>query len=121
MRSSDNSVPSLDFSYFTRGLAGGLPFSAKFYKQIRVSDPAAITPDQKKALAASVQGVATEIIAGLLTSFAREHNLKSVCLGGGIFQNALRRGFDRLALGRASKNGCRKRCLLGTLVPQPGH
>ncbi len=89
MRSSDDPVPSLDFSYFTRGLAGGLPFSAKFYKQIGVSDPAAITPDQKKALAASVQGAATEIIAGLLTSFAREHNLKSVCLGGGIFQNAL--------------------------------
>jgi len=89
MRSSDNPVPSLDFSYFTRGLAGGLPFSAKFYKQIGVSDPAAITPDQKKALAASVQGAATEIIAGLLRSFAREHNLKSVCLGGGIFQNAL--------------------------------
>lgn len=89
MRSSDDPVPSLDFSYFTRGLAGGLPFSAKFYKQIGVSDPAAITPDQKKALAASVQGAATEIIAGLLRSFAREHNLKSVCLGGGIFQNAL--------------------------------
>ncbi len=89
MRSSDDPVPSLDFSYFTRGLAGGLPFSAKFYKQIGVSDPAAITPDQKKALAASVQGAATEIIGGLLTSFAREHNLKSVCLGGGIFQNAL--------------------------------
>jgi carbamoyltransferase len=89
MRSSESALPSLDFSYFTRGLAGGLPFSAKFYKQIGVTDPAAITQDQKKTLAASVQAAATEIIADLVTSFARQNSLKDVCLGGGIFQNAL--------------------------------
>lgn len=89
MRSSDDVMPGLDFTYFTRGLAGGLPFSAKFYKQIGLSDPTKITTDHKKTLAASVQAAATEIIAGLVASFAKKQDLKNVCFGGGIFQNAL--------------------------------
>ena len=89
MRSSDGVMPVLDFTYFTRGLAGGLPFSAKFYREIGLSDPAQITTDHKKTLAASVQAAATEIISGLVASFAKKQNLKNVCFGGGIFQNAL--------------------------------
>jgi carbamoyltransferase len=89
MRSTDDVMPGLDFTCFTRGLAGGLPFSAKFYKQIGVSDSTQITTDHKKALAASVQAAATEIIAELVASFANKQGLKNVCFGGGIFQNAL--------------------------------
>ncbi len=90
LRSSDGVMPSLDFSFFTRGLAGGLPFSAKFYKQLGLpTEPEKITQDQKKAIAASLQAAVTEIIADLVTSFAKREGLKNICLGGGIFQNAL--------------------------------
>lgn len=89
LRGSSEVLPSLDFSYFTRGLAGGLPFSAKFYKQIGVTEPAGITQEQKKALAASIQAATAELIAGIIASFAKQQDVKNVCLGGGLFQNAL--------------------------------
>src|SRR5579863_10507651 len=90
LRSSDSVMPSLDFSFFTRGLAGGLPFSAKFYKQFELPvDLQKITQDQKKTLAASVQTAVTDIIADLVNTVAKREAVQNVCLGGGIFQNAL--------------------------------
>lgn len=90
LRNSSEPWPKLDFSFFTRGLAGGLPFSVKFYEQFGLpSDPAKITQDQKKVLAASMQQAVTEVIADLVTFVCKREGLQNVCLGGGLFQNAL--------------------------------
>jgi len=90
MRSSSGPLPHLDFSFFNRGLAGGLPFSPKFYKALGLpTEPEKITQDEKKVLAASLQAAVTEVVAGIVGTYCQREGLQNVCLGGGLFQNAL--------------------------------
>ncbi len=90
LRRAGTGTPHLDATYFTRGLAGGLPFSDTFYKECGIpSDSTKLTKDQKTSLAASIQAAVTEIIADIITTAAKREGLTNVCLGGGIFQNAL--------------------------------
>jgi len=87
---SDDGSPRLDYSYFRRGLAGAISFSAKFYQEAGLpADPKQITDDQKKALASSIQAACTEVIAGFVNHLRREHKINQVCFGGGLFLNVL--------------------------------
>jgi carbamoyltransferase len=82
--------PRLDYSFFNRGLAGKIAFSAKFYGSTGLSpDPSQIGEEQRKALAASVQAACTEVITGLVEDLRRRENLQEVCFAGGLFQNIL--------------------------------
>ncbi len=90
LRSSSAQSPRIDFSFFTRGLAGGLPFSTKFFQQLGLpNNPAEISKDQKKVLAASLQQACTELIGDWVEQLRKQHGIQNICLGGGLFQNTL--------------------------------
>jgi carbamoyltransferase len=90
LRSSSATAPKLNFSFFTRGLAGGLPLSAKFFQQSGLpGNPEEISKDQKKVLAASLQHACTQLIGDWVEQLRTQHDIQSVCLGGGLFQNTL--------------------------------
>jgi carbamoyltransferase len=82
--------PHLDYSFFNRGLAGKLAFSAKFYRSTGLSsDPSRIEEEQRKALASSVQAACTEVITHLVEDLRHREKLQEVCFAGGLFQNTL--------------------------------
>jgi len=90
LRSSNTQFPRIDFSFFTRGLSGGLPLSAKFFRQFGLPPtPGEISKDQKKVLAASLQQACTELVGDLLEDLRRREGIQNICLGGGLFQNTL--------------------------------
>ncbi|HWY53273.1 MAG TPA: carbamoyltransferase C-terminal domain-containing protein [Terriglobales bacterium] len=82
--------PRLDYSFFNRGLAGKIAFSAKFYRSTGLSqDPSRIEEEQRRVLASSVQAACTEVITRLVEDLRRRENLQDVCFAGGLFQNML--------------------------------
>jgi carbamoyltransferase len=86
----DRSSPRLDYSFFSRGLAGKIAFSKKFYQRTGLSpDPRTLGEEQRKALASSVQAACAEIITILVEDLRRREKLQEVCFAGGLFQNAL--------------------------------
>lgn len=89
-RSSNRPLPRVDLSFFTRGLAGGLPLSAKFFQQFELpTNLSEISKDQKKVLAASLQAACTELIGDLVEDLRKREGIQNICLGGGLFQNTL--------------------------------
>jgi len=90
LRSSNDPAPKIDFSYFTKGLAGGLPLSAKFFREFGLpANPAEITREQKRVIASSLQQACTEIIGDLVESLRKKEGVEQVCFGGGLFLNTL--------------------------------
>lgn len=90
LRRRSGSVPSLDYSFFNRGLAKQLSFSDKFYRSVGLSPGSRkIEEDQRKALASSIQAACTEIVADLAEDWCRREGIQEVCFAGGLFQNVL--------------------------------
>jgi carbamoyltransferase len=89
-RNPRNHLPRLNYSYFNRGLAGRLTFSSKFYRAVGLTEGSKdISDDQRRALASSLQHACTEVIGSLVEHFREREGIQSVCLAGGLFQNAL--------------------------------
>jgi len=87
---SNKSFPDLDYSFFNRGLAGRLPFSEKFYREIRTSSSRPeLSDDQRRDLARSIQDACSELVTALVESFRKQEKVTYVCLAGGLFQNSL--------------------------------
>lgn len=86
-----NSVPSLDFSYFTAGLAGPIAFSPKFYSKVGLcpQNGHQITAEQQKTLASSLQHACAKIVSDLVVDYCKREKIENVCLGGGLFENTL--------------------------------
>jgi len=79
----------LDYSFFTRGLAGKRCFSDKFYRATGLPKHGRLEEEQSKALASSIQAACTELITRLVEDFRRQEGIEQVCFSGGLFQNVL--------------------------------
>jgi carbamoyltransferase len=83
-------IPRVDYRMIERGFAKGLSFSNKFLRQTGLpADPQQLTENQRKALASSIQAACVELVSDLAERLCRQHGIKDVCFGGGLFQNAL--------------------------------
>src|SRR5439155_626127 len=89
LRKPHSPLPHIDSTYFTRGLAGQVAFSRKFYGQIDMPEGGDISDRQRRELASSVQHACTELVNGMIEHFCHQHKVSTVCLAGGLFQNAL--------------------------------
>jgi len=90
LRSSSRPVPSLDYSFFNRGLARKLSFSEKFFRSTGVSpDPKQLGEEQGRTLASSIQAACAELVTGLVEDLRRREGIQAVCFAGGLFQNVL--------------------------------
>ncbi len=90
LRGSGRPVPQLDYSFFNRGLARQLSFSAKFYRSTGLPPaPRQLEEEQRKALASSVQAACTELLTDLVEDLCRREGIQQVCFAGGLFQNVL--------------------------------
>lgn len=81
-------VPHLNLSYFDhRRLAP----SQKFYDKVGMTrnGKANINEDQRRAIASSLQEACVKVITELLEHYVKQHHIKNVCLGGGLFDNSL--------------------------------
>jgi carbamoyltransferase len=122
LRGSAGKWPHLAASYFSRGLAGRIAFSPKFYRAVGV-DPAVgkaaedgsarpQIPEQLcKQLAASVQQACAKVAAELAERYRTETGAKSLCLAGGLFLNPIvvshverNTGFDNVFVQPAAGN-----------------
>jgi carbamoyltransferase len=90
LRTPHSPVPRLDYNFVNRGFAKRFTFSAKFYQKIGfLIDQRHLGEDQRRALASSIQAACTDIVTDLIQDLCRQHGIPRVCLGGGLFQNAL--------------------------------
>ncbi|HKF53375.1 MAG TPA: carbamoyltransferase C-terminal domain-containing protein, partial [Candidatus Acidoferrales bacterium] len=91
VRSSRSPYPKLDSSYFTRGFAGRLAFSQKFYEKLGISSrsPQQVNDDVRTALASSLQRACEIVVADLAQSLRKTYNIENLCLAGGLFLNPL--------------------------------
>jgi carbamoyltransferase len=90
LRRTGSCFPHVDRRYFRHELAGSFEFSKFFYEQMGIgSQEAALTPELKRVLAASLQAAITEVIRDLIVSLQKETGSKKICLGGGVFHNTL--------------------------------
>lgn len=91
VRSSGSLYPKLDASYFTRGFAGRLAFSRKFYDKLGISScsPEQLNDEMRAVLASSLQRACEIVLTDLAQSLRKTHNVESLCLAGGLFLNPL--------------------------------
>jgi carbamoyltransferase len=115
LRSGDSLLPRLDSSFLQYGITGRLTLAGKFYRQVGIAEGTqALSDDQRRELASSVQQACTEIVGDLLDFYCKREGIQHVCLGGGLFQNVLlvsdlekRLGLDRVFVPPAPGNsGC---------------
>ena len=82
-------LPHLNLAYFNRGLVGRLAFSDRFYSELNIPRTGKLTDELRRSLAASVQQACAEAVIDLLQHFREREKVENVCLGGGLFLNAL--------------------------------
>jgi len=81
-------LPRLNQTYVN--MAGRLTFSGRFYREIGSPDQkAALSDDQRRALASSIQAACCEIVGSMAEHFRKQLGVDKVCLAGGLFQNTL--------------------------------
>jgi carbamoyltransferase len=85
-----NGLPRLDRSYLGHGAGGHFVLSSKFFRRIGVAEQnPQFTDEQRRALAATVQQVCTEMIVEIVEAFRKQQGINEICLGGGLFQNSM--------------------------------
>jgi len=90
LRKSANGLPRIDRSYLSHEADGHFVLSSKFYRRIGIPEEKQQWSDeQRRALAASVQQVCTEVVIACVETFRKQHAIDAVCLAGGLFQNPL--------------------------------
>ena len=90
MRRPGDVLPKLDLRSFHRDITGDFVPSRILLDQIGLpAEKAEITDEQKRNVASSVQAAITEVVSDLLVTYRKETGFKRICLGGGVFQNAL--------------------------------
>jgi len=110
MGASSGPLPCVDSSYFLRQSSSHSVFSEKFYRETELpSDSKMLSEDQRKALARSVQEACAELLFRVVRSYRNSEKVDSVCLAGGLFQNALlvsalEEKFDRVFVPPAAAN-----------------
>lgn len=91
LRRKPGPLPNLDFSSFTRGVAGKLAFSARLYREFGLDpkNPREMSNDTRATLAASLQQACTTVVCDTVAHYAERQHVEDVCLAGGVFQNPL--------------------------------
>jgi carbamoyltransferase len=87
LRMSVDGLPRIDRSYLSHE-GGHFVLSSKFRRRIGMADHP-LSDGQRRALAATVQQVSTEIIIASVEKVRKQHGIDAVCLSGGLFQNPL--------------------------------
>lgn len=96
-------------------LAGNLDLSDNFWRELGVTEGCvSLTDDLRRNLASSLQDACTEIVGSIAEHYCEREGIQKVCLGGGLFQNALlvaslerRLGTDNVSVPPAPGNaGC---------------
>jgi carbamoyltransferase len=83
-------APRLDRRFVNRGFPKALNFSERFYQRLGLpTEQDQISPQQRQALASSVQAATVEIVTRVVENLRRRHGITPVCLAGGLFQNSL--------------------------------
>lgn len=90
LRGSNQSGPHLDLRYWRREVLGGFAASATLLKELGMShDTPELSQDQRRDIASSLQAAMTETISEWLAALQKKYGVTQICLGGGVFQNAL--------------------------------
>jgi len=90
LRAPRGVLPRINSSFLHCGVTGRFALSGKFYRHLGLSQGATeLTNDQRRALASSLQEACTEIVVDLLRHYCKQQGVEQICLGGGLFQNAL--------------------------------
>jgi carbamoyltransferase len=87
LRKGADGLPRIDRSYLSHE-GGHLVLSSKFRRRIGMADHP-LSDGQRRALAATVQQVSTEIIIASVEKVRKQQGIDAVCLSGGLFQNPL--------------------------------
>ena len=113
LRRGPSPIPRLDRSYFNRGLAGRIAFSAKFYQRLGLAsgDGAELNEPLRRQLASSLQQACAVVAGELAESFRRQTGARALCLAGGLFLNPLlvaavekKTGFEQVFVQPAAGN-----------------
>jgi len=65
-------------------------FSAEFYRKLGLPEETnQFDDDVRRGLASSIQFACNEIVASMIEHYCAKEGIQQVCLGGGLFQNAL--------------------------------
>jgi carbamoyltransferase len=90
LRRNSDGLPRIHRSYLSHSDGGHFVLAQKFYNRIGMADQSQpLTDEQKRALAASIQQVCTEIVVETIEAFQKRQRIDTVCLSGGLFQNPL--------------------------------
>ena len=87
LRSRSSPLPHLNSGYVN---LEGMSLSRKFYRQIGLQeDKKELSDDLRRNLARSIQDACEEIVGSTIEHYRKREGIQSVCLAGGLFQNAL--------------------------------
>jgi len=83
-------LPRVNFRYFHRDVTGVFEPSRFFFEQLGIpGGKAALTPELKRNLAASLQAAVSEVVCDLLAFYQKKTGMRQISLGGGVFHNTL--------------------------------
>jgi carbamoyltransferase len=87
LRSRQSPLPHLNSGYVN---LAGMSLSRKFYRQIGLQeDKKELSDDLRRNLARSLQDACEEIVGFMIEHYRKREGIQSICLAGGLFQNAL--------------------------------
>ena len=87
LRSRSNHLPHLNSAYVN---LAGMNLSREFYRQIGLQEEKKeLSDDLRRNLARSLQDACEEIVGSMIEHYRKREGIQSVCLAGGLFQNAL--------------------------------
>lgn len=91
MRHNGSKYPKLDSRYFSRGFAGRLAFSPRFYKRLGISSHSSnqLSEEARAALASSLQRATEIVVTDLAQELQMSYKIENLCLAGGLFLNPL--------------------------------
>jgi carbamoyltransferase len=87
LRSRHSPLPHVNSGYVN---LAGMSLSRKFYRQIGLQEEnKELSDDLRRNLARSLQDACEEIVGSMIEHYRKREGIQSVCLAGGLFQNAL--------------------------------
>ena len=87
LRSRHSPLPHVNSGYVN---LAGMSLSRKFYRQIGLQEEKKeLSDDLRRNLARSLQDAYEEIVGSMIEHYRKREGIQSVCLAGGLFQNAL--------------------------------
>jgi carbamoyltransferase len=90
LRKSESPLPHLNPRFVERDAIGRLKLSRHFCRRAGLPERgAALSMDERRAIASSLQQACFEIIRDLVRHFRRRYGVQNICLGGGLFQNVV--------------------------------